>query len=204
MLKVLGSTLLLGSLIGLAMPASAQRRATRTTTTTSTTTTASTSRPKHELGADLATQFINRGEGIGGGVQFGAPVDVRWGFLSKSALNFEVRASFTYDSKGAGGESAMIFAPGVNALYQLKRGSGPHGLLRAPYVTGGVGLNLVHFGSAGTDTQFGIGGGIGTRLPAGGNNMVWRPEGFVTYSFASGNLPSAFAIGLRMGMSFWH
>jgi hypothetical protein len=204
MLKVLGSALLLGSLIGLAMPASAQRRAASTTSTATTSTTSSTSHPKHELGADLATQFINRGEGVGGGIQFGAPVDVRWGFLSKSSLNFEVRASFTYDSKGAGGDALLAFAPGVNALYQLKRGSGPHGLLRAPYVTGGVGLNLVKFGAAGTDTQFGLGGGIGTRLPAGSGGLVWRPEGFITYAFASGNLPSAFAIGVRMGMSFWH
>ncbi|HUL02599.1 MAG TPA: hypothetical protein VLV16_05140 [Gemmatimonadales bacterium] len=198
MLKVLGSAFLVGSLIGLAMPASAQRRATTTTSSSS------MSAPKHELGADLATQFVNRGDGVGGGIQFGAPVDVRWGFLSKSPLNFEVRASFAYDSKGAGGDALLTFSPGVNALYQLKRGGGPHGLLRAPYVTGGVGLNLVKFGAAGTDTQFGLGAGLGTRLPAGGGSLVWRPEGFMTYSFASGNLPSAFAIGLRMGMSFWH
>jgi len=198
MLKVLGSALLLGSLVGLAMPASAQHRATTTASTSS------SSRPKHELGADLATQFISRGDGVGGGVQFGAPVDVRWGFLSNSALNFEVRMSFAYDSKLAGGDPYVTFAPGVNALYQLKRGSGPRGLLRAPYLTGGVGLNMVKLGAAGTDTQFGLGGGIGTRLPAGGGSLVWRPEGFITYSFASGNLPSAFAVGVRMGMSFWH
>jgi hypothetical protein len=162
------------------------------------------SHPKHELGADLATQFINRGEGVGGGVQFGAPVDVRWGFMSKSPLNFELRASLSYDSKAAGGDALLAFTPGVNALYQLKRGGGPNGMMRAPYLTGGVGLNLVHFGAAGTDTQFGLGAGVGTRLPAGGGNLAWRPEAYMTYAFSSGNLPSAFAVGLRMGLSFWH
>jgi hypothetical protein len=197
MLKVLSSAFLVGSLIVLARPVDAQHRATPPSAS-------STSSPKYELGADLATQFINRGDGIGGGIQFGVPVDVRWGFLSKSPLNFEARASFAYDSKGAGTDATLIFAPGVNALYRLKRGTGTHGLMGAPYLTGGLGLNLVKVGAAGTSTQFGLGAGVGTRLPAGGGGLAWRPEGFMTYSFKSGNLPSAFAIGVRMGLSFWH
>ncbi|HUK20721.1 MAG TPA: hypothetical protein VLV45_04090 [Gemmatimonadales bacterium] len=196
MMKVLGSAVLVMSLVALAVPADAQHH----TATPST----SGSSPKYELGADLATQFINRGDGVGGGIQFGAPVDVRWGFLSKSPLSFEVRAAFAYDSKGAGTDATLTFAPGVNALYSLKRGTGTHGLMGAPYVTSGLGLNLVKFGAAGTDTQFGLGAGLGTRLQAGGGGLAWRPEGYMTYSFKSGNLPSAFAIGVRMGLSFWH
>lgn len=196
MFKVLSCALLVGSFIALAQPADAQRRGT-------TTSVGSTSSPKYELGADLATQFINRGDGVGGAVQFGAPVDLRLGLLSQSRLHFEVRASFAYDSKGAGTDATLTFAPGVNALYNLKRGTGPHGLMGAPYVTGGIGLNLLKFGPS-TDTQFGLGAGIGTRLAAGGGGLAWRPEGFLTYSFKSANLPSAFAIGVRMGLSFWH
>jgi len=194
MLKVFSVALVAAGLTVLALPAAAQRKAT------------ASSAPglKYEFGADLATQFVDRGDGVGGGVQFGAPVDVRWGFLSSSRLMWEVRAAFAYDSKGAGTDATLLFAPGVNALYTLKRGTGAHGLLRAPYLTGGVGLNLEKFGAAGTDTQFGLGAGVGTRLPAGGGNLVWRPEGFITYAFASGNLPSAFSIGARMGLSFFH
>jgi len=194
MLKALSTALVVGGLTVLALPAAAQHHATAVGATSA----------KHEFGADLATQFIDRGDGIGGGIQFGAPVDVRWGFLSKSPLMFEVRASFAYDSKGAGTDATLLFAPGVNALYSLKRGTGMNGLLRAPYITGGVGLNLVKIGALGTDTQFGLGAGVGTRLPAGGGSLVWRPEGFITYAFASGSLPHALSIGARMGLSFFH
>ena len=195
MLKVLSSALLVGSCVVFARPAYAQHHATPST--------GSASSAKYELGADLATQYISRGDGVGGAFQLGAPVDLRVGFLSKSPLSFEARAAFAYDSKGTGTDATLTFAPGVNALYALKRGTGTRGLMAAPYVTGGLGLNLTKFGAAGTDTQFGIGGGLGTRLQAGGG-LAWRPEGYMTYSFKSGNLPSAFAIGVRMGLSFWH
>ena len=196
MLKVLNSALLVGSFVVFARPASAQHHPAASTS--------SANSPKYELGADLATQFVSRGDGVGGAVQLGAPVDLRVGFLSKSPLSFEVRASFAYDSKGTGTDATFTFAPGVNALYALKRGTGTHGLMGAPYLTGGLGMNLTKFGAAGTDTQFGLGGGIGTRLQAGGGGLAWRPEGYMTYAFKSGNLPSAFAIGVRMGLSFWH
>jgi hypothetical protein len=158
--------------------------------------------PKNELGVDLAFQFIDRGAGVGGGVQLASPVDVRWGFMSRSNVHFEVRGSLAYDSKLAGGEASMTFSPGINVLYQLKRGSGTGARMRAPYLTGGAGLNIVKAGAAGTETQFALGGGVGTRLPAGG--LVFRPEGYVAYAFESGFLPRAFTLGVRAGFSFWH
>ena len=58
------------------------------------------------------------------------------------------------------------------------------------------------FRSAGTETQFTINGGVGTRRSYG--SAVFRPEGFVSYAFESGALPSEFSIGVRLGLSFWH
>ena len=192
MRRLIGSAQLIMVLAVLPTLAAAQRRAAAPTE----------SGAEHELGADLAFQFISRGSGVGGGLQLGAPVDVRIGFLSQSPVMFEARAFMAWDSKafGAAG-SSFLFSPGVNVLYQLHKGSGTHGLMRAPYLTGGVGLNFVSL--AGTsDTQFELGGGVGTRLPYG--NAVFRPEGFILYALSSGNLPSAFSIGVRLGLSFWH
>lgn len=191
MRKLIGCVAL-AALLGVGLPAlvEAQRRA------------AAPGGPKHELGVDLAFQFIDRGAGVGGGVQLASPVDVRWGFMSRSNVHFEVRGSLAYDSKLAGGEASLAFSPGINVLYQLKRGTGTRGMMRAPYVTGGVGLNMVKLGAAGTETQFALGGGVGTRLPAGG--LVFRPEGYLAYAFESGFLPRAFTLGVRLGFSFWH
>lgn len=158
--------------------------------------------PQHEFGIDVAFQYIDRGSGVGGGVQLAAPVDVRIGFLSRSKVMFEARGSLAYDSKGTGTAATLAFSPGVNALYQLHRGTGTHGLIHAPYLTGGLGLNIVKAGSAGTETQVAIGAGIGTRVQY--ESAAFRPEGYIAYAFSSGFLPHAFAIGVRAGLSFWH
>src|SRR5438034_8474221 len=81
--------------------------------------------------------------GGGSGVRLAAPVDVRIGFLSRSQNMFEGRVSLLWDSNSG----FVAFSPGVNILHQLKRGTGTHGLMRATYVTGGVGLNITKAGS---------------------------------------------------------
>jgi hypothetical protein len=114
-----------------------------------------------------------------------------------------VDLAFQYVSLGSNAGSGVQLAPGINVLHQLKRGSGTRGLLRAPYVTAGVGLNIVKpFSGAGTETQFAIGGGVGRRVAYG--SAVFRPEGYISYAFSSGNLPSAVSLGVRLGLSFWH
>src|SRR5439155_48979 len=134
-----------------------------------------------EFGIDLAFQYVSLGSNGGSGVQLAAPVDARIGVLSRSPNMFEIRASLNWDSN----LGAIAFAPGVNVLHVLKRGSGTRGLMRAPYVTGGVGLNILKFGSgASTETQFALGAGVGKRLPYG--SAVFRPEGFIAYAFSSG------------------
>jgi len=180
------TALLVAALAALPALAAAQRRA------------AMEAGPEHELGADLAFQYASFGRGGGSGVQLFAPVDVRIGFLSKSRMMFETRASLSWDSN----VGALDFAPGVNVLYQLKKGTGTRGLMHAPYATGGVGLDVVHVRGLGSQAQFGLNGGVGTRLAYG--SAVVRPEAYLGYAFSSGFLPSVFSIGTRIGLSFWH
>lgn len=187
MRKCISSALLLTVFSVLPALAAAQRRA------------APETGPKNEFGLDLAFQYASLGNNGGSGVQLAAPVDARVGWLSRTPNMFEARASVNWDSN----LGVIVFSPGVNLLHALKRGTGTHGLMRAPYVTAGLGLNIVKLGSgASTETQFGLGAGVGKRVPFG--SAVFRPEGFMSYAFSSGTLPSQFAIGVRMGLSFWH
>src|SRR5881398_94428 len=124
MRKWIGSGLLVTVLALLPARAPAQRR------------TAAEAGPRNELGVDLAFQYVSLGSNGGSGIQLAAPVDARVGVLSRSPNMFEIRASLNWDSN----LGAIAFAPGVNVLHVLKRGSGTRGLMRAPYVTGGVGL----------------------------------------------------------------
>ena len=187
MVKLLGSALLVGSLVMFSVPASAQRKAASR----------SNAGPRQEIGVDFSG-FYNKPSGGSGGVNMGLPVDIRIGFLSRSKVMFEPRLSFQYSS---GGGTSYVIVPGLNLLYQLKRGSGPSGLVGAPYLTGGVALNL--YDIVGTSwQQFAVGGGIGKRVPFA--TQAARFEGFFGYTFKGGGAPSMFSVGTRIGLSFWH
>jgi hypothetical protein len=188
MVKLVGSALLVSSLSILSMPASAQRKA-------------STTGPRQEIGADF-TGFYNKPSAGSGGVDLGLPVDIRVGFLTHNKVMWEPRLSFQYSS---GGGTSYIIVPGVNVLYQLKRGTGPYNLMRAPYVTGGAALNVFHLGGTGgatSWTQLSLNGGVGKRVPFG--SSATRFEGVLGYAFKGGGQTSSFAIGTRIGLSFWH
>jgi len=188
MMKLRGTALVVGSLAILSVPAAAQRKA-------------GSVGPRQEIGADF-TGFYNKPSGGSGGVDFGLPVDIRVGFLTHHKLMWEPRLSFQYSS---GGGTSYIIVPGVNVLYQLKRGTGPYNLMRAPYVTGGAALNVFHLGGGGGSTswtQLSLNGGVGKRVPFG--SSATRLEGVFGYTFKGGGAPSSFAIGTRIGLSFWH
>jgi hypothetical protein len=188
MVKFVGSVLLVGSLSIQSMPVSAQRKA-------------STLGPRQEIGADF-TGFYNKPSGGSGGIDLGLPVEIRVGFLTHKKLMWEPRLSFQFSS---GGGTSYIIVPGVNVLYQLKRGTGPYSLMRAPYVTGGAALNVFHLGGAVASTswtQVSLNGGVGKRVPFG--SSATRFEGVLGYTFKGGGQPSSFAIGTRIGLSFWH
>ena len=161
--------------------------------------------PRHEVGVDLAAQYSNQGDGIGSGIQIAEPVDVRVAFLSASRILFEPRLAFALDTKGTGTSSAYTFTPGLDVLYRLKRGTGTYGLMGAPYFIGGAQLDFVRAGVnnvTSSGTQFALDAGVGKRVPYGSSAL--RLEGYVSYAFATDLLPRMFAIGTRVGLSFWH
>ena len=127
----------------------------------------------------------------------GLPVDVRVGFLTNKKLMLEPRLSLAVSTIET---TTYTITPGLNVLYHLKRGTGPYHLMRAPYITGGVGVSFFDFG-AGSGTQFSLGAGVGKRVPFG--SSATRLEAFLGYTFDGGGLPSSFAIGTRIGLSFW-
>lgn len=170
------------------VPASAQRKDP----------TSGTTDRRHEIGFDLEVSYTKPAT-VSGGFVAGLPVDIRVGFLTHTALMFEPRLSFAFNSVGVG--RSYVFTPGLNVLYQQKRGSGPYHVVRVPYFTGGVALN-VSGSDAFSATQVAINGGVGTRVRFGGDAV--RFEGFVRCTFKGGGLGSSLAFGARVGPSFWH
>ena len=183
MMKLLSSVLLVSSLAILSVPAAAQRKST-------------SGSPRYEIGGDFAAAY-SKPSGVSGGLDMGLPVDVCVGLLTHNKLMWEPRLSFAYQTIGT---TQYRIVPGLNVLYQLKRGTGAYNLIRAPYVTGGVALNFFDFGTSWT--QVSLNGGVGKRVPFGGSAA--RFEGFGGYMFKGGGRGSNFAIGARIGLSFWH
>ena len=98
--------------------------------------------------------------------------------------------------------AAYVFVPDLNFLWAFQ------GNRRGPYVTGGAGVVIAHvpvFGfRTGTTTQFGINGGIGTRVPY--ESGAIRLEAFGRYFLQNTNkgLPKELNVGVRIGISLWH
>src|SRR5258705_8983208 len=99
MVKLLGSALLVGSLVMFSVPASAQRKASR-----------SNVGPRQEIGVDFSG-FYNKPSGGSGGIDMGMPVDIRVGFLTRSKIMFEPRLAFQYSS---GGGAGYVIVPGLD------------------------------------------------------------------------------------------
>jgi len=168
-------------------------------------------RPRYEFGVDAAIAYYNQGDqDVGNGLEvdgpngfrIGAPVDVRIGFLSPSALTFEPRFQLSFTSANDQG-SVLFFNPTLNVLYQQgKRSLAQAGL----YFTGGVGLQIVRVYNEANDesstaTQPTVNFGIGTRSSI--SQGAFRPEGFVAYGFETDDAPSELQLGVRLGLSFW-
>ena len=194
MLKVLTVAFLVGGSVALAPCATAQHKPVSRTAAAPSLATA----PEHEIGFDLGADYA-KPSGTSGGLQALFPVDARVLFLSRSSLMWEPRLTLTFNTIGT---TTYTVVTGLNALHPLRSGSGPYGLLRAPYLTGGAALNFVNTGVT-NGVQFGLGAGLGTRVPIE-SGAALRYEGFVSYTFKGAGLPSMFAIGLRAGPSFWH
>ena len=158
--------------------------------------------PKHEFGVDLSIASV-KAEGSSESLfSVQTPVDVRIGFASASTVMLETRFGFAYLS--GGGDSQMLFTPGLNAILRIGSGSGPHNLMGA-YLTGGAAAQVSRVSSSGTsnsETRFAINVGLGTRLAWG--DAAIRPEAFFSQLFKKDNSPAVTSFGLRIGFSFWH
>ena len=193
MRKVTGSLLAAVALVALPQMALAQRRA------------AASSGPKNEIGVDLGAAYSHIGSGCPtdcGGLSFGTPIDIRWGFMSTGQLSFEPRFTLNYVS-GFGLGHDLSFNPDLNVIYRMKKSTARRGM----YLTGGLGLAIENTGGGGgassTATQFSLNAGVGKRIPMESN--AWRVEGFLRYNLENSGkgLPSRLDIGARLGMSFW-
>ena len=148
---------------------------------------------KHEVGVDLAFVY-SKPSGGSSSWEFLTPVDVRFGFVSKSSVMFEPRVSLMVAHTS--GVSFHNVDLDLNAIWNKDHKKGM-------YFTGGAGIDLL--GVTGTSgSQFSINGGIGTRTPY--ESGAWRFEGFVRYDFKNTSLalPNTFNIGARVGLSLWH
>ena len=158
--------------------------------------------PKNEFGVDIGLSWVSPDEGDSR-IRVGTPIDLRIGFVSKGRLMWEPRLSFAFDSEGLGlGDAAYTFSPQIVALYSMS----PQKHRAGMYLFGGAGLNLVSIGAPTVDggTTFSLGGGVGTRKRIG--NAALRFEGGLRYDTedSDAGMPSQFAVGGRVGLSFWH
>ncbi|HVM43154.1 MAG TPA: hypothetical protein VMT77_06590 [Gemmatimonadales bacterium] len=160
-----------------------------------------TTRPEHELGVDLSLVYQSPSGG-NGVFRVMTPVDVRLGFVSSGRMSFEPR--FTLDFASSSGTTVYNIGPDLNLLWKLGPGHGPHNLM-GPYLTAGVGTNIISFGTGGSSgATLTFNGGLGTRIPWGPG--AFRVEGFVAYTPKNTSLgaPNTLSIGARGGISLWH
>ena len=181
MRKLIGSAVLLASLVGIPAVAAAQH-----------------SDAKHEFGIDLGLAYVSPDGGDGFFV-LGTPIDVRVGFVSSGKLMFEPRLTLLYTSDvsgGGGAGSGYDFDLGLNLLYGNDHKAGM-------YFTVGGAVELVD-GGGGSESFLSINGGIGTRSGYGSGAL--RLEAFVNYDLENTNAltPSVLSIGARVGLSLWH
>lgn len=185
MRKLFGGMVLAAVALSLPMSTQAQRR-----------TTAAMGGAKHEFGVDLGLAYA-KPDGVDGGIVVQTPLDVRFGFVSASKMQWEPRVSLQFSS--VGGNTTYLFQPGVNVLFANSSGGNRRGM----YFTGGAGL-LMGDAGAGSGTAFSVNGGVGWRKPYG--SAAWRYEvGFQWQSESTDlGLPSTIFIGGRIGISLWH
>jgi hypothetical protein len=158
--------------------------------------------PQHEFGVDVALAYssVSGGNGV---FSLATPVDVRVGFVSATKLSWEGRLGLAFTSTS--GSTAYSLSPDVNVLYELGAGTGAHSMM-GPYLTGGLGLGIISFGSSNSGVNFTVNAGVGTRIQAGSGG-AWRFEGFLAYTPKNttiGPFGNMFSIGARVGLSLWH
>lgn len=173
-------------------------------------------RPPHEAGVDInfaysSLRALTSADSSTNRVLISTPVDLRLGFTMSGPLSPEVRLGFAFNSKGSSAvvsgttttrKSKTSFMPQLNVMYRVGAGTGDWHQF-GPYATLGALLDL-EAASGSSTTQFGVNGGVGTRIQY--EHGAIRPEAYVTYLFKNTGkeLPADFRVGVRVGLSLWH
>jgi hypothetical protein len=152
--------------------------------------------PKLEFGLDAVLAHIKT-DGASGGFGLVTPLDVRIGFV-RQGLMFETR--FRLQAQLQDGDHFYALAPSLNAILPIGARSGLHNQM-GPYVTGGLGLDLLGSSGGDSDSRLSLNVGLGTRIQAGA--VALRPEAFVLIANEGDVLPGSTMFGVRFGLSFW-
>jgi hypothetical protein len=149
---------------------------------------------KHEFGIDAVFLYRKPSGGTGRWV-FGAPADIRIGFVNKSKIMFE--AGFQFAVSGGGGVSDHDVSLGLSAQWSKDHRKGL-------FVQAGPTIEFVGKTGSASGTAFSVLGEIGTRIPYGSG--AFRLSTGVRYSPKNTTLGFASAVNvhIRAGLSLWH
>jgi len=120
---------------------------------------------------------------------------IRVGFFVSDQLSVEPAVGFSW--LDAGGESLTQLALAGRVLYHFS----PDPTRPRFYLGGGAGFTLIDVADD-QETQFGVGGGLGVKLPIA-DRMAIRLEGSFSRYFETDQLPATSVIGVVVGFSFF-
>ena len=123
---------------------------------------------------------------------------IRVGFFVSDQLSIEPAVGFSYIDDFLGfGESLTQLALEGRVLYHFS----PDPTRPRFYLGGGAGFTLIDVADD-QETQFGVGGGLGVKLPIA-DRMAIRLEGSFSRYFETDQLPATSVIGVVVGFSFF-
>jgi hypothetical protein len=151
-----------------------------------------------EFGVDLAVRWMKSSGGGDAVLQLQTPVAVRVAFHTAGSLAVEPR--FTATFLLASGGNAYVLDPGVNLLFGLP--GRPHN--DGAYCTVGADVGITGGTGMTSRSVWSLNAGVGLRRPMG--KAASRAEVFLGFTPKQGTTvtESIFAVGLRLGISFFN
>ena len=150
--------------------------------------------PAREYGIDAGLQF---GLGDAGFTTLDVPAQrLRIGFFRTPTVSIEPYGALSYQ-KPEGGDGFTSIGLGTGLLYHLSTDRSQSQTYIRPFVD----LSYLNGGDD-SDTQLGVGAGVGIKLPWQGN-FAWRLEANVGYAFESDLRGSGATLGVGAGLSFF-
>lgn len=145
--------------------------------------------------------------GIDAGIQFGlgddsyTSVDLpaqrfRVGFFRSPTVSIEPYGAYHYDDPAGRGGSSSVLSLGTGLLYHLQPDRADNQIYVRPFAE----LNYISAGES--DTQFGIGAGLGLKMPWR-DRLSSRFEAALGYAFESDHLKGGATLNLTAGLSFF-